>query len=73
MNGDHDHVLRPRPRKPVNPQLAELTRQASNVSVTSSNGYLTMPENGTVSGLTRYATPATTATTWAEATRINDG
>ncbi|KAK6859181.1 sterol O-acyltransferase [Apiospora arundinis] len=52
LNGDHDHVLRPRPRKPVNPQLAELTRQASNVSVSSSNGYLTMPENGTVSGLT---------------------
>ncbi|KAK7993375.1 MBOAT- membrane-bound O-acyltransferase family-domain-containing protein [Apiospora arundinis] len=52
LNGDHDHVLRPRPRKPVNPQLAELTRQASNVSVSSSNGYLTMPENGTASGLT---------------------
>ncbi|KAK7999097.1 O-acyltransferase [Apiospora marii] len=52
MNGDHDHVLRPRPRKPQNPQLAELTRQQSNVSITSSNGFLTMPENGTASGLT---------------------
>ncbi|KAK7964337.1 hypothetical protein PG988_011311 [Apiospora saccharicola] len=52
MNGDHDHILRPRPRKPQNPQVAELTRQQSNVSITSSNGFLTMPENGTASGLT---------------------
>ncbi|KAK8062233.1 sterol O-acyltransferase 2 [Apiospora hydei] len=51
-SGEHDNVLRPRPRKPVNPQLAELTRQESNVSITSSNGFLTMPENGTASGLT---------------------
>jgi sterol O-acyltransferase len=51
QNGDHDHVLRPRPRKPQHSQLSNV----SNLSDTdfASVGALHVPENGTVSGLTR--------------------
>ncbi|KAI1266668.1 MBOAT-domain-containing protein [Xylariaceae sp. FL1019] len=36
-NGHHDHVLRPRPRKPQHSQVSELARQHSNTSI---NGML---------------------------------
>ncbi|KAI1493256.1 sterol o-acyltransferase-like protein [Biscogniauxia mediterranea] len=47
-NGDYDHVLRPRPRKPQHAQVAGLSREHSSTSV---NGLLDTPEE-TASGLT---------------------
>jgi sterol O-acyltransferase len=38
--GAHDHVLRPRPRKPQHSQVSELARQSSNTSI---NGLLETP------------------------------
>lgn len=51
--GEHDHVLRPRPRKPKHSQVAEVLRMST---AEDSEGHL-MPDNvstGTASGLTRY-------------------
>jgi sterol O-acyltransferase len=45
---DHDHVLRPRPRKPVHSQLSTIT----NLSEVN-NGLLQTHENGHASGMTR--------------------
>ncbi|KAI2465102.1 MBOAT-domain-containing protein [Annulohypoxylon bovei var. microspora] len=49
INGGHDHILRPRPRKPQHTQVAELTRQHSSSSV---NGHLEPPLEEPASGLT---------------------
>ncbi|KAJ4329071.1 Sterol O-acyltransferase 2 (Sterol-ester synthase 2) [Fusarium piperis] len=49
--GDHDHVLRPRPRKPKHSQVSEILRMST---ASDDNGHL-MPDNlstGTASGLT---------------------
>ncbi|EON96156.1 putative sterol o-acyltransferase protein [Phaeoacremonium minimum UCRPA7] len=46
-NGAYDHVLRPRPRKPVHSQLSHV----SNLS-DESNGHLDVPENGATTGMT---------------------
>lgn len=51
--GDHDHVIRPRPRKPKHSQVSEVLRMST---AEDSEGHL-MPDNmstGTASGLTRY-------------------
>ncbi|KAI1463416.1 MBOAT, membrane-bound O-acyltransferase family-domain-containing protein [Daldinia caldariorum] len=50
-NGGHDHILRPRPRKPQHAQVAELVREHSAVSV-NGNGYLDAPVDDTGSGTT---------------------
>ncbi|KAH9909931.1 MBOAT-domain-containing protein [Xylariomycetidae sp. FL2044] len=47
--GAHDHILRPRPRKPQHSQVAELVREHSGTSV---SGLLESPADGTASGLT---------------------
>ncbi|KAL1876824.1 hypothetical protein VTK73DRAFT_9201 [Phialemonium thermophilum] len=47
VDGTNDHVLRPRPRKPVHSQLSQI----SNVSDTG-NGYLQAHENGGSTGMT---------------------
>ncbi|KAI1841499.1 hypothetical protein JX266_012339 [Neoarthrinium moseri] len=47
-NGNHDHILRPRPRKPQHSQLSELVREHSN---TAANGLLA-PGDGIASGMT---------------------
>ncbi|KAI1390528.1 MBOAT-domain-containing protein [Hypoxylon trugodes] len=50
VNGGHDHILRPRPRKPQHSQVAELVREHSNTSI---NGQLEPPnEDATPSGMT---------------------
>ncbi|KAI5865260.1 MBOAT-domain-containing protein [Durotheca rogersii] len=50
VNGGHDHILRPRPRKPQHAQVAGLVRQHSSSSV---NGLLdTPPEDLPASGMT---------------------
>ncbi|KLP20231.1 acyl-CoA sterol acyltransferase [Fusarium fujikuroi] len=49
--GDHDHVIRPRPRKPKHSQVSEVLRMST---AEDSEGHL-MPDNlstGTASGLT---------------------
>lgn len=51
--GDHDHVLRPRPRKPKHSQVSDVLRMST---TSDGEGHL-MPDNvsiGTASGLTRY-------------------
>jgi sterol O-acyltransferase len=49
---DHEHVLRPRPRKPQHSQLRQLTRMASDES--DDKTHLATPlENGHASGATR--------------------
>ncbi|KAH8652281.1 MBOAT, membrane-bound O-acyltransferase family-domain-containing protein [Xylariales sp. PMI_506] len=45
----HDHILRPRPRKPRHSQVSDLAREHSS---TSANGLLTSPIEGNASGLT---------------------
>ncbi|KAK6951565.1 hypothetical protein Daesc_006086 [Daldinia eschscholtzii] len=50
-NGGHDHILRPRPRKPQHAQVAELVKEHSGVSV-NGNGYLDAPIDDTGSGTT---------------------
>lgn len=50
--GEHDHVLRPRPRKPKHSQVSDVVRMTS-----TSDGEHLMPDNastGSASGLTRY-------------------
>ncbi|KAI3530479.1 MBOAT family protein [Colletotrichum filicis] len=47
--GAHDHVLRPRPRKP---QHSQLTRTQSNTSVGEMNGLTPLSETGQTSGTT---------------------
>ena len=49
--GVHDHVLRPRPRKPQHAQVAELAREKSSSSV---EGLLDAPQE-LASNVTRYA------------------
>ncbi|KAK5627140.1 hypothetical protein RRF57_002855 [Xylaria bambusicola] len=49
--GAHDHVLRPRPRKPQHTQVAELARQRSSSSI---DGMLDVPQE-LASNVTRYA------------------
>ncbi|KAI2608932.1 MBOAT-domain-containing protein [Hypoxylon fragiforme] len=51
-DGGHDHILRPRPRKPQHSQVNELVREHSSTSITSVNGLLETPQEGTISGLT---------------------
>lgn len=48
--GAHDHVLRPRPRKPQHSQVSELARQSSNTSI---NGMLETPHAELASTVTR--------------------
>lgn len=55
--GTHDHLLRPRPRKPQPSQGSEFARQPSNSSI---DGLLDAPHEE-ASALTRYADSATTA------------
>ncbi|KAI1204628.1 MBOAT-domain-containing protein [Annulohypoxylon truncatum] len=50
-DGQHDHILRPRPRKPQHAQVAELTREHSSNSV-NGNAHLEPPSEEPVSGLT---------------------
>lgn len=54
-NGDtHDHVLRPRPRKPQHSQVTALTHMASDETDGISGQHLSPAvENGSTSGLTR--------------------
>ncbi len=52
---DDDHVLRPRPRKPLHTQVSQL-------SVGSAGSNLDGPENGTATGMTRCDTRARTHT-----------
>jgi sterol O-acyltransferase len=48
----HDHILRPRPRKPQHSQLSELVREHSN-GPASAGGTVTPPVDGLASGMTR--------------------
>ncbi|KAI0884062.1 MBOAT-domain-containing protein [Annulohypoxylon maeteangense] len=50
-DGQHDHILRPRPRKAQHTQVAELTREHSSNSV-NGNGHLELPSEEPASGLT---------------------
>ncbi|KAI1090762.1 MBOAT-domain-containing protein [Rostrohypoxylon terebratum] len=50
-DGQHDHILRPRPRKPQHAQIAELTREHSSTSI-NGNGHLELPLEEPASGLT---------------------
>lgn len=50
---EHDHVLRPRPRKPQHSQLRQLTRMASDESDDKTHLTATPLENGHASGATR--------------------
>jgi hypothetical protein len=52
MNGDHDHVLRPRAVKPMNP---EVLRTMSQEDYLKPNGYTS--ENGGTTGHTRLELP----------------
>ncbi|KAI9155186.1 putative sterol O-acyltransferase 2 [Paramyrothecium foliicola] len=47
-SNNHDHVLRPRPRKPQHSQVSQISRLSSN----EGDGLLSAPENGTASGTT---------------------
>lgn len=58
-DNDHDHILRPRPRKPKHSQVSELVRAHSSSAV---NGLLNPSGDGIASGLTRYV-PASSAVT----------
>ncbi|KAI8959279.1 MBOAT, membrane-bound O-acyltransferase family-domain-containing protein [Daldinia sp. FL1419] len=53
-NGGHDHILRPRPRKPQHAQVVELAKEHSGVSVNgvNGNGHLEAPVEDTGSGMT---------------------
>lgn len=50
---EHEHVLRPRPRKPQHSQLRQLTRMASDESDDRTTHLATPLENGHTSGATR--------------------
>ncbi|KAI0847220.1 MBOAT, membrane-bound O-acyltransferase family-domain-containing protein [Daldinia vernicosa] len=53
INGGHDHILRPRPRKPQHAQVAELAKEHSGVAADGNgNGYLEAPVEDTGSGMT---------------------
>ncbi|KAH7309591.1 MBOAT family protein [Stachybotrys elegans] len=45
---DHDHVLRPRPRKPMHSQVSQLSRLSS----ADADGLFPPPQEGTASGMT---------------------
>lgn len=45
-NGAYDHVLRPRPRKPVHSQLSQISSELG-------NGHLEVPQSGYTTGMTR--------------------
>lgn len=49
-NGNHDHILRPRPRKPQHAQVSGLAREHSS---SSANGLLVTPGEEIHSALTR--------------------
>ncbi|KAF3065170.1 putative sterol O-acyltransferase 2 [Daldinia childiae] len=55
--GGHDHILRPRPRKPQHTQVSELVKEHSSVSTNGNgngngNGHLEAPVEETGSGMT---------------------
>lgn len=48
-NNNHDHILRPRPRKPQHSQVSQLSRASSD----GDGHHLTPTEGATASGMTR--------------------